>query len=197
MSNFIEKNNSKACKISLTGMPSVYVNMDRSLINSQLSSLILAIIFVIIIVAAMLRSPKYGLLASLPIIATILVLFGFMGFTGIALDLATVLVASVVIGIGIDYSIHVLTHYRYEILHVKNAHAAVEDMILVSGRAILINVFSVSGGLMVLLFSDMVPLQHFGLLVVLCMVVSGLGALTILPAILVIIHKKIHLNNSI
>lgn len=197
MNGFIDQNSSESCKISLTGMPSVYVNMDRSLIRSQFSSILLAIVFVIIIVAGMLRSPKFGFLASLPIISTVLILFGFMGFVGIKLDLATVLVASVVIGIGIDYSIHVLTHYRHEILQLKEINAAVEDMILVSGRAILINVISVSAGLMVLLFSEMVPLQHFGLLIVLSMVFSGLGALTILPAILIISHKKINLNSSI
>ena len=65
-----------------------------------------------------------------------------------------------------------------------------ENTILVSGKAIVINVMSVAAGFLVLIFSQMVPLQNFGILVALSMVGSGLGALTLLPVILLLYYRK-------
>ncbi len=112
MKQFIQKNSTAECKIEITGMPFIDVTMDRSLINSQLGSLAVALIFVIIIVSAILRSFSAGIYASIPIISAIIILFGLMGYTGIPLNVATVLVASIAMGIGIDYSIHVITHFN-------------------------------------------------------------------------------------
>ena len=67
---------------------------------------------------------------------------------------------------------------------------AIENAINISGKAIIINVISVTIGFLVLLFSEMVPLQYFGLLIGISMLSSGLGALTLLPAILILLHKK-------
>ena len=112
MKHFIQKNSTPECTIEITGMPFIDVTMDRSLINSQLGSLAIALIFVIIIVSAILRSFSAGIFASIPIISAIIILFGVMGYTGIPLNIATVLVASIAMGIGIDYSIHVITHFN-------------------------------------------------------------------------------------
>jgi len=68
--------------------------------------------------------------------------------------------------------------------------AALHETINISGKAIIINVFSVAVGFLVLLFSEMVPLEYFGLLIALSMFASGLGALTLLPAILILSNKK-------
>ena len=190
MDIFIQENSTENCKIELTGMPSVYVRMNESLLYSQASSLAIAILFVLVIVGLILKSFLKGIYATIPIIATIIILFGFMGFVGISLDIATVLVASIALGIGIDYSIHIITHFNDSLKVASNINKALEDTIMVSGKAIIINVVSVSAGFLVLLFSQMVPLQNFGLLVALSMVGSGLGALTLLPVILILHFRR-------
>ncbi|OIQ37816.1 MAG: hypothetical protein BM563_07660 [Bacteroidetes bacterium MedPE-SWsnd-G1] len=190
MNAYIDANTTEGVKIDITGMPFVDTTMDRSLINSQLGSISIAIVFVILIVGLMLKSIKSGLLASIPIVAAIVLLFGTMGLFGISLNIATVLVASVALGIGIDYSIHIISHFNHEIKANSNSRMAIEKSILISGNAIIINVISVSSGFLVLIFSDMVPLQYFGILIATSMVSSSLGALTLLPAILVVLHKK-------
>jgi predicted RND superfamily exporter protein len=197
MDLFIQENSSETCKIQITGMPFVDITMDRSLINSQLGSISIAIIFVIIIVGLILRSALNGLYASIPIISAIIILFGVMGITGISLNIATVLVASVALGIGIDYSIHIISHFNETFKKTNDIEQAIEDAILISGKAIIINVISVSAGFLILIFSDMVPLQYFGILIALSMVSSSLGALTLLPAILILLHRKKHPTNSI
>jgi hypothetical protein len=171
-------------------MPFIDATMDRSLINSQIGSLLIAIFFVIVIVGLILRSLLSGIYAALPIVAAIIILFGFMGYTNIPLNIATVLVASVAVGIGIDYSIHVITHFKKAIRKGAHIDEAVNETIEISGRAIIINVFSVSAGFLVLLFSEMVPLEYFGLLIALSMIGSGLGAMTLLPSILILANRK-------
>ena len=131
-----------------------------------------------------------GVYATIPIIATIAILYGFMGYIGISLNVATVLVASVALGIGIDYSIHIITHFNHELKQNGDIRKSIESTLMVSGKAIIINVISVSAGFLVMLFSQMVPLQQFGLLVSLSMIGSGLGALTLLPIILILANKR-------
>lgn len=190
MNRFIAENSTEECQIQITGMPFVDITMDQSLINSQIGSIAIAIFFVIVLVGGILRSLKSGFFAAIPIIATIILLFGFMGLTGISLNIATVLVASVALGIGIDYSIHIISHFKTSFKKNNDVYAAVQESILVSGKAIIINVVSVSAGFLVLVFSDMVPLQYFGLLIALSMVSSCLGALTLLPSLLILMNKK-------
>lgn len=190
MEEFINEHSGKDFEIQVTGMPFIDVTMDRSLIKSQIGSLLIAVLFVIIIVGIILRSLVSGIYAALPIVAAIVILFGFMGFTKIPLNIATVLVASVAVGIGIDYSIHVITHFKKSIKKGASIADAISETIEVSGRAIIINVFSVSAGFLVLLFSEMVPLEFFGLLISLSMIGSGLGAMTLLPSILILSNQK-------
>ena len=195
MRAFIATNSSKDCEIEITGMPFVDITMDQSLINSQIGSILIAILFVIILVGIILRSWISGLYASIPIIATIMLLFGFMGLTGISLNIATVLVASVALGIGIDYSIHIISHFNESYKKSQDLYASIQESILISGNAIIINVISVSAGFLILVFSEMVPLQYFGLLIALSMVSSCLGALTLLPSILILMNKNKSKNN--
>jgi len=103
----------------------------------------------------------------------------------------------VALGIGIDYSIHIISHFNEIFKKTNDVEQALEVAILISGKAIIINVIAVSAGFLILIFSDMVPLQYFGILIALSMLSSSLGALTLLPAILILIHRKKHPSNSI
>ncbi len=197
MNRFIKEYSTADCTISVTGMPFIEATMDQSLINGQAGSLIIAVIFVIIIVSIILRSAVAGIYAAIPVISTIIVLFGFMGYAGIPLNIATVLVASIAMGIGIDYSIHVISHFNSHIQEGASISEALDVTIAVSGKAIIINVISVSAGFLVLLFSEMVPLEYFGLLISLSMAGSGLSALTLLPVILILSNRRRKPMNNI
>ena len=99
---FIESLDSSVISFSQSGMPLIYQNLDDSIMNSQFQSMVLAIILVFISLVFLLRSFIGGIIGLLPIGFTLLVLFGFMGYFKIPLDIATVLVGSISIGIGID-----------------------------------------------------------------------------------------------
>jgi hydrophobe/amphiphile efflux-3 (HAE3) family protein len=190
MQPFLKKYSRPGCKIQMTGMPFIDAEMDQSLLESQIASLIIATIFVIGIVSLILWSFSKGLIASIPIAVTTIILFGTMGLTNIPLNMGTVLVASIAMGIGIDYSIHFTTHFHERIKEGMSPVEALKNTMQISGKAILINFSSVAGGFLVLIFSKLVPMQYFGILVALSMLVSSLGALTLLPVIMLSRNKN-------
>jgi hydrophobe/amphiphile efflux-3 (HAE3) family protein len=190
MDSFIRENSTGNTTIEFTGIPPIYYKLNRNLIKSQYSSLILAVILVLVIVGTILKSVSKGIFAAVPIIATIFISLGFMGFTGIPLDIATVLVGSIALGIGIDYSIHVISGFNSHMSEYGSEGMAIEHTVRISGKAVIINAASVAAGFLLLTFSHMVPFRNFGILVAISMFGSTLGALTLLPAMLILAAGK-------
>ena len=190
MQSWFKAHTSDDYTVEITGMPFVNEQLDKSLIRSQLASLAIAIVLVIALVSLMFSSFIKGLYASLPIISTIAILYGIMGLTGIPLNIVTVLVASIAMGIGIDYSIHFISHFNHSLKKYRAVQPAIEETMLFSGKAIMINFISVSAGFLVLVFSELVPMIYFGVLIALSMLGSSMGALTLLPAIILIENKR-------
>ena len=181
-----------------TGMGIIYEHLDNSIISSQLQSLILAIVLVFFLLAIQFRSVIGGLIGVSPILLTLFVSFGIMGFTGIPLDVATVLVGSIAIGAGIDYSIHFSTRFKEEFLAQQRTNRdngrieleALRRTFENTGRAIVINALAVTFGFLTLLFAQIVPLQRFGMMVAITMIGSSAGALIFLPALMLITKAK-------
>jgi len=190
MNQYIAENPDDNYTIRFTGIPPLYMKLNNSLVKSQYSSLIIAILLVLLIVGIIPRSFSKGVFATIPIIATIIFILGFMGFTGIPLDIATVMVGSIALGIGIDYSIHIITGLNSHLKEHDNTEKAIKETIMAKGKAIIINVVSVATGFIVLLFAQIVPMQNFGLLVAISMFGSGLGALILLPVLLILAHRN-------
>ncbi|MEO0083641.1 MAG: MMPL family transporter [candidate division WOR-3 bacterium] len=189
--NYLMDNNTDDCTMFLTGSPIIYDHLDKSLSRSQIQSLIIALVLVFICLVIMMRSFWISAVGLIPIIFTLVVIFGFMGYAKIPLDVATVLVGSVSIGIGIDYAIHFLNRYQQEIKQNKHHKIkAVLNTLKTSGRAILINVLTVSIGFLVLVFANLIPLQRFGILIAITMIFSGISALVVLPAIILVTNKN-------
>jgi uncharacterized protein len=167
-----------------SGMVIVMDRINQSLIGSQLRSLFWALGLVAGLMSIQFRSLKMGLIVTSPIVLTILTSFAVMGYTGVPLDLATAMIASVAIGIGIDYSIHFSSRFRAELQKQPDELFALDKALETTGRAILINALTVALGFIVLLGANIVPIQRFGWMVALTMVVSATSALTFLPAVI-------------
>ncbi|MFQ6040678.1 MAG: MMPL family transporter, partial [Candidatus Poribacteria bacterium] len=89
--------------------------LDRQLTRSQITSLLIALLLVFLLLWAQFKSIAGGLISVTPIALTILVNFGVMSYLGIPLDTATMMIASIAIGIGIDYTIHFTSRFRLEL----------------------------------------------------------------------------------
>ncbi len=172
--------------VGFTGMPLISWHLDRSILLSQGESLLIALVFIFLLLAARLRSALGGMLGLVPIVLAIVTMFGIMGFTGIPINVATVLVGSIALGIGINYVIHFSVRFTTYYRGPTTAAEAVKKTIQTTGMAIIINVLAVTMGFVALLFANLLPLRQFGILTAIAMLASGLGAFTLLPALILL-----------
>jgi len=180
----------KGVKVRVTGIGALYKEASDLLIRGQMWSVASSMAIVLVLVALAMRSMGHGLLSILPLSVTIIFNFGLMGFLGIALDPGTAITACVAVGIGVDYSIHYLNRYRLCRQQGMDHFAAANETALGSGKAIVINAVAVAAGFLVLTFSSFVPLFNLGILIALTMILTALGSLTLVPALLTIANRK-------
>ena len=173
-----------------TGMPIIFKNLDLSILKSQVLSLTVAFVLIFLLLAFRFRSFTGGLIALAPITTTILCNFILMAILGVPLDAVSVLIGSVAVGIGIDYTIHFLTRFQKEFQAGRSEQEALRVTLETTGKAILINAASVMMGFLVLVLGNIVPMQRFGYLIAVTMVTSALGAITLLPALILVTKAR-------
>ena len=171
------------------GFLKIYDQFHLSLLKSQKQSFILAFILVTVLVSLQLSSIFGGIIGIIPILLVVAFVFFIMGFAGIPLDNATMMIAAIVIGIGIDYVIHFTSRFRKEIASGLRSEEALEKTLLTTGKAIYLNALTVGLGFLVLIFAELIPLRTFGWMVALTMFLSAIFATTILPALILTERK--------
>ncbi len=183
--------------ITPTGRITAMSVLSELIVKSQLLSITVSLILVLLITSLIFRSLYLGAISTIPIIITILFNFGLMGHLDLPLDIATVLIASVAIGIGIDYTIHYISHYISERTFGIDVAEAIRNTHRTTGKAIVYNALSVGAGFLILIFSSLASVGILGAMVALTMATSSLGSLTIIPAILTIMEKRTALHKTI
>lgn len=176
----------------VTGSPSLYIQLSKKLIASQLMSLGTSFGAVGFIVAVLMLSLGAGLLSLVPLFVAVAGNFGVMGYAGAYLDMATVMIASLTVGIGVDYAVHFLSRYRNERRAGLTHAEALTETYRTSGRAIVVNALTLALGFLVMLISRFGALNTFGWLIALTMVTSMLGALLVLPAVLAWVPERFY-----
>ena len=169
-------------EVQVTGSSYLFKVLTDLLVRGQIISLSIALVAVAIIVGLIFHSVKFGLLSMIPLGFTIGANFGLMGLLGIPLDNATTMLASIAIGIGVDYTIHFVSRYRLEVERGAKPQIAVIGATRTTGQAIFYNAAAVAAGIAVLLASSFTPIATLGALVALTMILSAGSALTLLPA---------------
>ncbi len=164
------------------GFGDLLAELVDAVVKGQAYSLGLSILIVGLIVILLFQSITAGLIAVIPLILAMVGLFGLMGYFNIELNMVTAMLSSIMIGVGVDYTIHFLWRYREE-LKKANYQQAVKKTLITSGRGIIFNALSVIVGFSVLLISDFLPVKFFGFLVVVSIAGCLAGALILLPAI--------------
>ena len=170
--------------LEATGNGEMEVSMTDMVISSQITSILFSIFMVFLIIAISFKSPVAGLLGAVPLAFTIILNFMTMGFTGIQLDLVTSIIASVAIGVGIDYTIHFMESYKAERAKSDNVEEVTMRTFAVSGLGIVTNALAVGLGFLVLLLSSFQILRCIGLLVAIVMFSSSFLAMTVIPGVL-------------
>ena len=159
--------------------------------RDQSIATLLSLIGIIIITTFILKSFFKGLVSVIPVAIGIMFSQIFMCFAGIPFDLVTIGCAAVTIGIGIDSAMRFL--FRYKLLKRENPDMKAEDIIRETlketGREIILTSLAFVAGLIVLLFASYVPIQHFGLLMIVSLTVSMLATLFVLPVVMLLSNR--------
>ena len=176
--------------IEATGAGEMEYTMTNMIVSSQVQSLVISLVSVFIIITVAFHSGWSGLIGAVPLALAILLNYMVMGFAGINLDLVTSIIASVAVGVGIDYTIHFLTTYKEERAKTDNLDIVTRETFRKSGHGIVTNALAVGLGFLVLCFSKFVVLRFIGVLVAIVMFTSSLLAMTVIPGILNVYEPK-------
>jgi uncharacterized protein len=169
-------------KATTTGSGRLFSTLDHYLVTSQISSFGTAFITIFAVIFIIFRSVRFGFLTIAPNVLPVLAVLGVMGFLGISMNIATVMVASVALGVVDDDTIHFINRYRREVAAGATTDQAIEIATVHEGRASLTTALINSLGFGVLMFSEYKPTAWFGGLLGLTMAVAFLAEVFILPA---------------
>ncbi|MFK7865333.1 MAG: RND family transporter [Pseudohongiellaceae bacterium] len=177
-------------EIHVTGVAVLFNGMLEDLLDSQLSTMFGVIFATFVMFTFLLRSITMALVGLLPNVLAALVILGIMGFAGIPLDMMTITIAAIVIGIGVDDAIHYLHRFKLELDSGKSAEESVQITHGSAGKALYFTSFTVIAGFSVLVLSRFMPTVYFGGLAALAMVVALTANLSLLPALLITVYKN-------
>lgn len=172
------------------GFGYILSELAQKIVKGQFLSLALAILVVGILLMILFRSIGAGLISAIPLALSVMVLFGLMGFFRIELNVATAMLSSIMIGVGVDYTIHFLWRYREERGKGLSPQEAARRTLTTTGRGIVFNAFSVIVGFVVLLTSGFMPVRFFGFLVVVSIFSCLIGALILIPSLCIVLRPK-------
>jgi len=181
---YLKHNLDKKYTYTITGIPSIIVRLSRYVISGQANSLIFSLLTVIFIVIILFKNWKAGLLSMIPMGTAIILNFGIMGWVGINLDYATSIIACLVIGIGVDDTIHFLNTYRHFMDIEHDIDKTIAMTLKLSGKAIIYTSIALIFGFSVLTLSNFKPILFFGILCASTMVTTTIGALIVLPSVI-------------
>ncbi|MEC9490811.1 MAG: MMPL family transporter, partial [Halanaerobiales bacterium] len=188
--NYSSQNFPESYKTTVSGYATMALEANRLIVGSQIRSIAISFLIVFIIVALSFKSIIAGIYGIIPLAFSLIINFGLMGHFGIKLDVGTAMVASIAIGIGVDYTIHFLHSYHQNRLKSEDLYQVTRDTLGSTGKAIIFNAISVALGFLVLLFSNFYPLVYLGLLIAVTMFTSSLASMTILPLLLNLFKPK-------
>jgi predicted RND superfamily exporter protein len=179
-SAWVRVGDSSPLAIEVTGLPVLHRGLSRSVRKNQISSLTFALGVVLILMTLLFRSPLAGIIGSMPTAVTLLVIYGGMGWLGIRLDIGTSMLASLIIGAGVDYGVHLMSAWRAPL--GGSLGDAAEAAGRETGPAIWTNALTVSAGFFVLTLGDARPLKNVGGLTASAMICAALITFLAVPA---------------
>ncbi|ROQ20902.1 hypothetical protein EDC38_1520 [Marinimicrobium koreense] len=170
--------------IRFTGMLVLYNNMLQSLFSSQIVTLGAVFIGIMVMFLVLFHSLTIAIIAILPNMLAAGVVLGGMGLAGIPLDMMTITIAAITVGVGVDHAIHYLYRFRNEFSQRKNYVDSMHASHGSIGRAMYYTAVIIIVGFSILALSEFIPSIYFGLLTALAMFAAILGSLTLLPKLI-------------
>ena len=172
-------------QIRLSGIMVLYNNMLQSLFRSQIMTLGAVFIGITLMFLILFRSLKLALIGIAPNLLAALCILGLIGWLGIPLDMMTITIAAITIGIAVDDTIHYIHRFRAEFRKDRNYRETLKRCHASIGKAVYYTSLTIIAGFSILALSNFVPTVYFGVLTSLAMFIALVGALTLLPQLLI------------
>lgn len=170
--------------VQISGIMVLYNNMLQSLMSSQIGTLGITVLALFVLFVIIFRSFSYALIAIVVNLIPLCACFGIMGVAGIPLDIMSITIAAISIGIGVDDVIHYIYRYKREFARSGDEAAAIRASHASIGYAMYYTSFAIILGFSVMMMSNFWPTIYFGMLICLVMSLLLLGALIILPSLI-------------
>jgi len=174
---------------TVTGAGHIFATLDHYLVTSQLTSFGTAFVTVFAVIFLVFRSWRFGFLGIIANALPVCAVLGIMGWLGISLNVATVMVASVALGIVDDDTIHFIGRFRREAAHGATTERAIELATMHEGRASLTTAIINTLGYSIMMFSAYKPTAWFGGLLALTMIVAFLTEVFVVPAVITVMPR--------
>jgi predicted RND superfamily exporter protein len=171
---------------TITGQVLLLVDAQQTLVATQVESLALASLLIFAVIALGLRSWRLTATAVLPNLFPVLGVFALMVLLRLPLDAATVMVASIALGIAVDNTVHILEHVRSRRAAGVPQEQAIADTLCEIGPAMVATTATACVGFLTLCLSAFIPIRDFGLLASVTMLVALVADTLLLPAILMV-----------
>jgi hypothetical protein len=173
-------------QFEINGLLVLYNNMLQSLFRSQILSLALVMLGIFAMLVMLFRSWSLAVVGIIPNILASLMILGLMGWAGVPLDMMTITIASITIGIAVDNAIHYIYRFREELPHRRDYVRTMHYCHANIGRAVFYTCLTIVVGFSILVLSNFIPTIYFGVLTALAMLVALLLALTLLPQLILL-----------
>ena len=171
-------------QVNIAGLVVMYNNMLNSLFSSQIATLGTVFVVIFLMFIVLFRSVKLALLTIVPNVFSAAVVLGIMGLFVIPLDLMTITIAAISVGIAVDNSIHFVHRFSDEIRVSQDYPSAIEVATRNVGQAMFYTTIVITAGFMIMVFSNFVPTMYFGLLTGIAMVTALIANLVMLPMLI-------------
>jgi len=178
-------------QVHLSGMVVLYNNMLQSLFQSQIMTIGVVFLAILAMFVVLFKSIRLAILAIIPNMLAAATVLGLMGLANIPLDMMTITIAAICIGIAVDDTIHYVHRYKEEFPHdqgywesVRRCHASI-------GRAMYYTSLIITLGFSILALSNFNPMMYFGLLTGFAMMMALLANLTLLPLFIALVRPRI------
>ena len=173
-------------RIAISGLLVLYNNMLQSLFKSQILTLGVVMAGIALMLLVLFRSISLAIIGIIPNILASGIILGLMGLLGIPLDMMTITIAAITIGIAVDNSIHYIYRFREEFARTQDYIETLHYCHANIGKAVFYNAITIIIGFSILVLSNFIPTIYFGLLTAFAMLVALLAALTLLPKLILI-----------
>ena len=173
-------------RIAISGLLVLYNNMLQSLFKSQILTLGVVMAGIALMLLVLFRSVPLAIIGIIPNILAAGIILGLMGLLRIPLDMMTITIAAITIGIAVDNSIHYIYRFREEFARKQDYIETLHYCHANIGKAVFYTAVTIIVGFSILVMSNFIPTIYFGLLTAFAMLVAFLAALTLLPKLILI-----------